>query len=611
MEASSLQHVARPAPLVGGALLRLKGDEPLVALVRGGNAAAFEVLFRRYQPQLLAFCRHMLGSSEDAEDVLQEAFAAAHRAMLADERPIAARAWLYRIARNRCLDHLRRPAALAGQDSMDVFEREGSISTAEVANRRAELRELLGDIGNLPETQRSALLMREIDALSHEQIAAAMETTVPSVKSLLVRARIALTEVARARSLTCDDVRLSLAEAAEGIAKSPPEVRHHVRACTHCQAFKRDLRRSTRALAAVFPIGPLVIVKHFLYAKVGSGLLGGGAASGGGSGAVGTMAASTTAGTAATSATPAAAASAAAAGAATGMTTGGAASIGAGAVAAKTAAGALAAKAAAGLAAAAVATGGAVELDRRADTSKPTPYAAAERQTPGEPRSSSDSTPLAPRGPFDSAARPGLVPDAGLTPVGAALPLADDSGKRAGDQQRGSHPAPRAQFRRTRRGRGDGGGPSRSHRPRPRPRGQPAADRHVRSTYPRVRPLMRRTPPRRGATATPSRNGPGRAGSAPRANRPPPTRRRSTDRPAGGIARRSAARPGSGSAARRPSTYRPAWGSARSSAGRPVAGSGLRRSADRPGRLATPGAGLPRLDGTRAHRRAAAQDRAT
>ena len=76
---------------------------------------AFEALFDRYHSRLLAFCRHMLRSTEDAEDVLQEVFVKAHAAMLADERPINARPWLYRIARNRCLNHLRRPAP-EGQD---------------------------------------------------------------------------------------------------------------------------------------------------------------------------------------------------------------------------------------------------------------------------------------------------------------------------------------------------------------------------------------------------------------------------------------------------------------------------------------------------------------
>ena len=89
-------------------LLRLQSDEKLVALVRRGNHHAFEALVSRYQSRLLSFCRHMLSSREDAEDVLQEVFAAAFNAMIADERPINVRPWLYRIARNRSLNHLRK-----------------------------------------------------------------------------------------------------------------------------------------------------------------------------------------------------------------------------------------------------------------------------------------------------------------------------------------------------------------------------------------------------------------------------------------------------------------------------------------------------------------------
>ena len=63
-------------------LLRLQSDEKLVALVRRGHHGAFEALVQRYQPRLLAFCRHMLGSQEDAEDVLQEVFAASYNALL-------------------------------------------------------------------------------------------------------------------------------------------------------------------------------------------------------------------------------------------------------------------------------------------------------------------------------------------------------------------------------------------------------------------------------------------------------------------------------------------------------------------------------------------------
>src|SRR5262245_47585284 len=109
VEASALKHAAAAEGLRGPTpLLRLQSDERLVSLTRRGNPAAYEALVGRYQARLLAFCRHMLGSREDAEDVLQEVFAAAFNAMLADDRPINVRPWLYRIARNRSLNHLRR-----------------------------------------------------------------------------------------------------------------------------------------------------------------------------------------------------------------------------------------------------------------------------------------------------------------------------------------------------------------------------------------------------------------------------------------------------------------------------------------------------------------------
>src|SRR5438874_8682272 len=192
MEVSALTHASAPPGLRGPSpLLRLQSDERLVALTRRGNHAAFETLCARYQSRLLAFCRHMLASREDAEDVLQEVFAAAFNAVLADERAINVRPWLYRIARNRSLNHLRRASAI-GVDSMDVHFADHGLSTSDHAIRRESFRELLSDVHKLPETQRTALLLREIDALSYEQIAQAMDTTVPSVKSLLVRARISL-----------------------------------------------------------------------------------------------------------------------------------------------------------------------------------------------------------------------------------------------------------------------------------------------------------------------------------------------------------------------------------------------------------------------------------
>jgi RNA polymerase sigma factor (sigma-70 family) len=327
MEVSALRQpgitLRGPTPL-----LRLQSDERLVALTRRGNQAAFESLVGRYQARLLSFCRHMLGSREDAEDVLQEVFAAAFNAMVADERPINVRPWLYRIARNRSLNHLRRHQAI-GVDSMDVHFAENGTSTADKVHKREEFRQLMGDVQGLPETQRTALLLREIDALSYDQIAEAMETTVPSVKSLLVRARVSLAEAAEARRLSCDEVRLELGEVAEGLRRTSPPVRRHLRSCDHCSTFRRQLRETNRALAAVFPVGPVIVFKKLLLTHLGTTASAGGAT---------------------------AAASTAAAGTAS-IGTGGALSAGVGAIASKTAA---------SLAAAALVTAGAVEVDHAA-----------------------------------------------------------------------------------------------------------------------------------------------------------------------------------------------------------------------------------------------------
>src|SRR3954467_96958 len=260
MEVSALRHSTAPAVHGRFPLLRLQSDERLIALVRRGNDHAFEALVARYQARLLAFCRHMLSSKEDAEDVLQEVFAAAFNAVLADNRAINVRPWLYRIARNRSLNHLRRTQAL-GVDSMDVHLSENGQTTADKVHRREEFRLLIADVQELPETQRTALLLREIDALSYEQIAEAMETTVPSVKSLLVRARVSLAEAAEARLLSCEEVRQELGRVAEGITRSTAPVRRHVKACDRCRTFRTELRRTNKALAAIYPVGPLLLLK--------------------------------------------------------------------------------------------------------------------------------------------------------------------------------------------------------------------------------------------------------------------------------------------------------------------------------------------------------------
>src|SRR3954447_10849303 len=231
MEASVLSQPAKLTAIgVRAPFLRLQSDEKLIEHVRAGDEAAFEALVQRYRSRLLAFCRHMLHSREDAEDVLQEVFAASYRAMVADEREIFVRPWLYKIARNMCLKHIgkRRPATDGGVEELDLA---ASGSTVDTVNMREDLRQIVGDVRQLPETQRTALLLREIDGLSYDQIASAMDTSVPGVKSLLVRARVSLAESAESRVLTCEVVHLELRDAAAGRVRLSGAARKHAKAC--------------------------------------------------------------------------------------------------------------------------------------------------------------------------------------------------------------------------------------------------------------------------------------------------------------------------------------------------------------------------------------------
>ena len=399
MEASALTHASQRGLLARRSpLLKLQGDEKLIAMVRGGNAGAFETIVDRYQGRLLGFCRQMLGSTEDAEDVLQEVFVNSYKAMLADEREINLRPWLYRIARNRCLNHLRKPTADA-QESMDMVPMVEAASTAEKVHNREEFRQLLADVSKLPETQRSALLLREMDAMSYEEIAQAMDTSVPSVKSLLVRARISLAEASQARQLTCGEVRLELAEAAEGLRKVSGPVRRHVRDCEECSDFRAQVRSNDKVMAALFPVGPLLAFKGFLAGKLGLG---------GASGGAGASAAGAAGGTAATTG--------AVGGVGAALSGGGAAS-GLGAVG-----GAIGTKAAVGAVAAAVLTAGAVEVKQQVDHTPKSPANPAATLSAGATPAIAQSKPAIQIAP---AVAPPVEEAVSPTPIQAEVPAAE------------------------------------------------------------------------------------------------------------------------------------------------------------------------------------------
>jgi RNA polymerase sigma factor (sigma-70 family) len=296
VEASALHAPASLARLpLGTPLLRLRSDEQLLALFRAGSDEAFSVIHDRYRQRLFAYVRQMLcaGPRQDAEDVLQDVFVRAYGALRADGRHVHLRAWLYRVAHNRCIDHMRRPVPPAA----DVFEvsRKPLHDPIEEAQRREDLTQLVQDVGRLPEHQRSALLMREIDGMSYADLAGALDVTVPAVKSLLVRARIGLVEAAEARDADCAEIRHDLTASYDRGVKASGRARRHMRTCEGCREYRTALRGIRRSFAALNPLGagPLAMAGAKLLGFGGAGggaAAGGSAAAGGGAAAAGGVA---------------------------------------------------------------------------------------------------------------------------------------------------------------------------------------------------------------------------------------------------------------------------------------------------------------------------------
>ncbi|HMJ03722.1 MAG TPA: RNA polymerase sigma factor [Conexibacter sp.] len=290
MEASTIPAAtAVPIPqrgkLVTGPLLRLRSDDQLVRLFRAGNEEAFRVIHDRFRTRLLAYARQMLGSSRaDAEDVLQDVFVRAYAALRANERDVSLRAWLYRIAHNRCIDELRRPAGAAGAspEILDSLPAQDCDPMAAVEQRES-LRRLVEDVQRLPEQQRSALLMRELSGMTYQDLSNALDVTVPAVKSLLVRARIGLARASEARDTACAAIRTDLADAHERGVRASGLARRHMSDCTACRAYRRELKALDARLAALVPvIGPVALLAKLLGIGVGSGGVGGATVAGGG-----------------------------------------------------------------------------------------------------------------------------------------------------------------------------------------------------------------------------------------------------------------------------------------------------------------------------------------
>lgn len=178
-------------------------DDQLVARAQTGDRTAFDVLVRRYQHKIVQLVERLVGEA-DGLDVAQESFIKAYRALNGFRGQSAFYTWLYRIAINTSKNFLvarkRRPAS---QD-IDVVDAElfghtdqmSDIDTPEAVTLSNEIRDKVTEsIARLPADLRQAITLRELEGLSYEEIALAMECPIGTVRSRIFRARAAIDEV--------------------------------------------------------------------------------------------------------------------------------------------------------------------------------------------------------------------------------------------------------------------------------------------------------------------------------------------------------------------------------------------------------------------------------
>ena len=182
-------------------------DQQLVKRAQRGDTRAFDLLVLKYQGRIAALISRYVNNSSEVEDVAQEAFIKAFRALPKFRGESAFYTWLYRIAANAAKNHLvargRRPSADADVDDAEYFEEAAMLRDTESPEETLfgnELADVVRSaLDGLPDELRMALTLREFDGLSYEEIADVMECPVGTVRSRIFRARDAVDNRVRAQ----------------------------------------------------------------------------------------------------------------------------------------------------------------------------------------------------------------------------------------------------------------------------------------------------------------------------------------------------------------------------------------------------------------------------
>ena len=262
---------ARRRPLLGGRSLRRSEELSL------------ERIFHDHHQEIYRYCLAIVRNAADAEDALGATMSAAVRALPDEEREIAIRPWLYRVAHNEAISIIRRRRERPSEDA--ELETGAFVDSAAVElEQRERLRTLVADLRSLPERQRSALIMRELSGLSYAEIAEALGCGEGAARQTVYEARTALSTRAEGREMECEQARRAISDGDRRRLRGR-KLKAHLSGCEPCRDFRAGIEARSSDLRALYPPIPAAAGTALLAGIAGSG---GGAGLGAGSAAAGT-----------------------------------------------------------------------------------------------------------------------------------------------------------------------------------------------------------------------------------------------------------------------------------------------------------------------------------
>ena len=245
--------------------LRLRRESTLRSRAARGDAVAFAAVYERHHQALYRYCRSILRHEEDAQDALQSTMTRAFAALQDERRDFDLKPWLFRIAHNEAISILRKRRVTTELDDIPVL-----TDLDDQVDEREQLRLLQMDLADLPDRQRAALVLRELNGLSHAEIAVVLETSAANVKQTIYEARTALFSAREGREMPCDDVRRMLSDG-DGRVLRGRGLRAHLRSCGACRAFQADIKHREKRLALLAPPLPTAGAAALLAEILGGG----------------------------------------------------------------------------------------------------------------------------------------------------------------------------------------------------------------------------------------------------------------------------------------------------------------------------------------------------